>query len=246
MSWIVGHAGCWPFVAEADGVIVGTGVTTVNGPVGWIGTIWVEPAWRGRGLGKALTRATIEAAETAGCRTLILVATAAGQPLYEGFGFRVQTQYRIVEAPGLSVGARDPRVRAFRPTDLPQMAVLDAPATGEDRAHLLSDLSAAATTQCVERADGSVGGFVIRAPWGGGATIAPDIEDALVILHARRLASSPERRVRAGLLEANQTGLRRLLADGWVDAWQAPRMIRGDMPAWQPASIWGQFDHAVG
>lgn len=246
MAWAVGHAACQPFVAEADGVIVGTGVTTMNGPVGWIGTIWVEPAWRGHGLGRALTLATIEAAESAGCRTLVLVATAAGQPLYERLGFHVQTRYRIVETPGLASGVRHPRVRPYRDSDLAGMATLDAAATGEDRMHLLSDFAAPATTQCVERDDGSLGGFVIRAPWGGGATIAPDLDDALAILHARRLASSPERRVRAGLLESNAAGLRRLLADGWVEAWQAPRMIRGEMPPWQPGSIWGQFDHAIG
>lgn len=48
MNWVVGHVACRPFVAEMDGAIVGTGVTTVNGSVGWIGTIWVDPAWRGR------------------------------------------------------------------------------------------------------------------------------------------------------------------------------------------------------
>lgn len=246
MAWVAGHAACRPFVAEADGVIVGTGVTTVNGPVGWIGTIWVEPAWRGRGLGKALTTATIEAAEAAGCRTLVLVATEAGRPLYERFGFRVQTTYRIVEAPGLGEGISDPRVRPYEPPDLSAMAALDADATGEDRAHLLADFAAPDTTRVLERVDGSVGGFVIRAPWGGGATIAPEIDDAVAILHTRRLNSSPDRRVRAGLLEPNAAGLQRLLADGWVDAWQAPRMIRGEMPAWQPTAIWGQFDHAVG
>ncbi len=90
------------FVAEAtSGEIVGTGVATVSGPVGWIGTIWVEPAWRGRGLGRGLTEATIEAAEAAGCRTLVLVATDAGRPLYERLGFTVQTHYRILEASGI-------------------------------------------------------------------------------------------------------------------------------------------------
>jgi hypothetical protein len=96
------------------------------------------------------------------------------------------------------------------------------------------------------RADGSLGGFVVRAPWGGGATIAPDADDALAILHARRLAAGPDKRVRAGLIDSNRVGLERLLAAGWVDAWQAPRMVRGRMPQWQPAAIWGQFDHAIG
>jgi GNAT superfamily N-acetyltransferase len=246
MAWVVGHAACRPFVAEADGVIVGTGVATVNGPVGWIGTIWVEPGWRGRGLGKALTASTIEAAEAAGCQTLVLVATEAGRPLYERLGFRVQTNYRIVEAPGLERGLSPAGVRPYRQSDLPSMEALDAAATGEDRAHLLGDFAAPTTARVAERDDGSIAGFVIRAPWGGGATIAPRIEDAVAILHARRLASSPERRVRAGLLDMNTAGLEWLLADGWTEAWHAPRMIRGAMPAWNPAAIWGQFDHAMG
>jgi GNAT superfamily N-acetyltransferase len=246
MAWVVGHAACRPFVAEADGAIVGTGVTTVNGTVGWIGTIWVEPSWRGKGLGKALTAATIEAAEAAGCRTLVLVATEAGQPLYERFGFRVQTTYRIVEAPGMDDPVPEARVRPYRSGDLAAMIALDRSATGEDRAHLLDDFAGPATTRVVDRRDGSIGGFVIRAPWGGGATVAPDLDDALAILHARRLGSSPDRRVRAGLLETNTAGLARLHSDGWVEAWHAPRMIRGEMPAWQPTAIWGQFDHALG
>ena len=40
---------CHVVVAEADGDIVGTGVATVNGPVAWIGTIWVAPAHRRHG-----------------------------------------------------------------------------------------------------------------------------------------------------------------------------------------------------
>jgi predicted N-acetyltransferase YhbS len=246
MAFVARHPECRPFVAEVDGAIVGSGVTTVNGPVAWIGTIWVDPAWRGQGLGKALTKATIEAADAAGCRTLVLVATDAGRPLYERFGFRVQANYRILEAPGLTGGEGHRRVRPFRDSDLPAMAALDVAATGEARAHLLTAFAAPETTWCFERHDGRLGGYVVRAPWGGGATIAPDQEDALAILHARRLAAGPDKRVRAGLLDSNEAGIERLRAEGWLDAWGAPRMVLGEMPPWQPNAIWGQFDHAVG
>jgi predicted N-acetyltransferase YhbS len=246
MEFVARHPECRPFVAEVDGAIVGSGVATINGPVAWIGTIWVDPAWRGHGLGKALTQATIDAGEAAGCRALVLVATEAGRPLYERFGFEVQTHYRILQAAGLARGEADPRVRRYRPADLSAITALDATATGEDRRHLLQAFAAPETTRCLELADGSLGGYVLRAPWGGGATIAPDPEDALAILNARRLASGPDKRVRAGLLDTNEAGIERLLAAGWTDAWGAPRMIRGEMPAWQPNAIWGQFDHAVG
>jgi len=246
MAFVARHPECRAFVADAGGTIVGSGVTTINGPVAWIGTIWVDPAWRGRGLGTALTQATIEAGEDAGCRALVLVATDAGRPLYERFGFEVQAHYRILEAPGLAIGAAEPRVRSYRPADLPAITALDAAATGENRAHLLAAFAAPETTRCVDRADGRLGGFVLRAPWGGGATIAPDSDDALAILRARQLATGAGKRVRAGLLDSNTVGIGRLEAAGWSFAWGAPRMIRGEMPAWQPDAIWGQFDHAVG
>ena len=247
MAWVATHPECRPFVAEIDGAIVGSGVTTVSGRVAWIGTIWVDPAWRGHGLGTALTQATIGAAEAAGCRTLLLVATDAGRPLYEKIGFEVQTHYRIFEAPGLAgTVPSDPRVRAFRMDDLAEMVALDAAATGEDRAHLLRDFAASGSTRCLIRDDGRLGGFVVRPPWGGGATVAPDPADAMAILAARRASMSLDKRVRAGLLATNEPGIAQLQAAGWTEAWHAPRMIRGVMPPWQPNAIWGQFDHAMG
>jgi GNAT superfamily N-acetyltransferase len=246
MAFVAAHPKCAPFVAEADGAIVGTGIATINGSVGWIGTIWVDQAWRRRGLGRALTIATMDAAEAAGCRTLILVATTLGLPLYEGLGFEIQTWYRIVETPGLDGGPVESPVRPFRPSDLPSMGALDAAATGEDRGHLLAAFATSATTLCLDRPDGALGGFVVRAPWGGGATIAPDADDALAILQARRLAAGPDKRVRAGLLADNEAGLDLLASAGWTDSWHAPRLVRGPMPDWTPSAIWGQFDHATG
>ena len=53
------------------------------------------------------------------------------------------------------------------------MTALDGAATGEDRAHLLRAFATPDTARVLDHADGSLGGFVVRAPWGGGATIAP-------------------------------------------------------------------------
>jgi predicted N-acetyltransferase YhbS len=246
LDFVTRHARARPFVAEADGKIVGTGVVSLNGSVAWIGTIWVEPAWRRRGVGMALTQATIEAAEDAGCRTLLLVATEAGRRLYERIGFEVQTWYRILEAPGLDHEDVDPRIRPYQPSDLEGMGGLAAAATGEDRTHLIAAFASPETAQCLVRDDGSLGGFIVRAPWGGGSTIAPGLSDAEAILHGRRVGRGPDQRVRAGLLIENEAGLERLLSTGWSEAWSAPRLIRGEPLRWQPEAIWGQFNHALG
>ena len=108
LEFVTAHPETRPFVADAGGRVVGTSVLSINGTVGWIGTVWVDPAWRRRGIGLDLTRATIDEAEAAGCRTLVLVATEAGRPLYERLGFEVQTWYRILQIDGLDGAAADP------------------------------------------------------------------------------------------------------------------------------------------
>jgi predicted N-acetyltransferase YhbS len=245
LTFAAADPGSMAFIAELDGTVIGTGIATLHGSVAWIGTIWVHPGSRRTGLGMALTQATMDAADAAGCLTYVLVATDAGRRLYEKIGFEVETTYRILEAPGLA-GVPDPRIRAFRDLDLAAMAALDARATGEDRRRVLTAFAGPDTSRCLEHPDGSLGGFIVRAPWGGGATIAPDIEDAMAILRARRIATGPDRHVRAGLLAENEAGLDRLASDGWTEAWQAPRMIRGDALEWDPTAIWGQFNHAMG
>ncbi|MBY0398115.1 MAG: GNAT family N-acetyltransferase, partial [Thermoleophilia bacterium] len=252
---------CRPIVAALSGRVVGTGVGTVNGAVGWVGTILVDPTHRGAGLGRALTQAVIDGLEAAGCRTLILVATVQGLPLYERMGFELQTRYRILEAPGLDPGepaARDPAadghaagepagdgVRPFRAADLDAILALDRVATGEDRGHAIRRFATPESTRVIE-VDGELGGFVVRAPWGGGATIAPDPAAAMRILQARRRAHGPGGRVRVGLVEENAAGLALLEAAGLVPIWSAPRLIRGETLAWRPNWIWGQFNHAIG
>ena len=241
------HPESHPVVAVVDGEIVGTGVGTANGGVGWVGTIWVAPDRRGAGLGRALTQAVIDRLESAGCKSLLLVATVEGRRLYEKMGFELQTTYRILEAPGLAVEAPGANaVRPFGDGDIDAMAALDAAATGEDRVHLLRRFANSGSTKVAVDTTGAVRGFVVRAPWGGGATIAVDDGTAMAILTARRLASGPAGRVRVGLVAENEEGLRALKRAGLHPIWTAPRMIQGYPITWRPEWIWGQFNHALG
>lgn len=246
-AFAVGHRACDPIVAEVDGEIVGTGVGTASGHVGWVGTIFVSPGHRTRGLGRALTAEAIARLETRGCRTLVLVATEQGRPIYERLGFEVQSRYHTLEIGGLPTDTRaDPTVQTIARSDLPDLIALDRRATGEDRAHLLETFVGEDAGWVVRDPHGRVRAFLLRAPWGGGATIAPDPADALWLLDRRRAVGGPDHRVRAGLLAENEAGLDLLAERGWTEAWSAVRMIRGDSLAWRPEAIWGQFNHALG
>ena len=250
-SWFefaVAHPACEAVVAEADGQVVGTGVATISGAAAWVGTIWVARPWRRHGLGRRLTEATMDLATAGGATTLVLVATHEGRPLYERLGFTVRTRYHTLQAPGRGAATVARPVRAFRPDDLAAMIALDRAATGEDRAHLLTAFAAPATTRVATEPDddGLVRGFLIRPPWGGGATIAPDADAAIELLEDRRDGYPADRSVRCGVLARNRAGRARLAELGWTTAWTAPRLEYGPALDWEPTAIWGQFNHAMG
>ena len=249
LRFAAGQPGCVPLVADDDGAIVGTGVGTANGRVGWIGTIFIAPERRGQGLGRALTQAIIDRLESRGCATLVLVATTEGRRLYERMGFEVQTRYRILEADGLAGAAPGETVspvRPFQPRDLEALIALDREATGEDRGNAISSLATAESAQVLHQPGAGIDGFVIRAPWGGGATVARSPDAALELVAARRATAGTAGRVRVGLLLDNGLGLKRLREAGFRAQWSAPRMIRGAPMTWRPDWIWGQFNHAMG
>ena len=245
-----------------------TGVASAHGRVGWVGTIFVAEPERGRGLGGAITAAVIESLDRAGCATLALVATDLGRPVYERLGFETRTFYQTYELEGRSPagppgkaevrpeesGTDDPAwpggIRPFGPADVAEAAALDAVATGEDRRTVLAAMTAVDGGLSLRLADGSMAGFVLRAPWGGGATVARSADAAIHLLDARRLRAGPDHVVRAGLPLENDAGRAALEAAGWRATWPARRMEHGPRLEWRlewrPGWLWGQFGMAIG
>jgi GNAT superfamily N-acetyltransferase len=89
-------AGLAIFVAEADGVVVSAG--WVRFPSGTeFATLWggaTLPAWRGRGIYRALVRRRAQLAAERGRRYLEVDASADSRPILERLGFRAVTHTR--------------------------------------------------------------------------------------------------------------------------------------------------------
>jgi GNAT superfamily N-acetyltransferase len=243
--WAVDHPTAHPLVADEDGRVVGTGVATANGGVGWVGAIFVDVERRRGGLGTALSAAVIDALERAGCTTQLLIATDEGRPIYERLGFTYQAGYVRLVAPERAPPGVDGLVRPYEPTDFAQIAALDAAATGEDRSALLRTFADPATSRVVSDSDGSVAGFLVRSPWGGRALIARTPDAGVALLDWRR-ATTEGRQVQIALLEPNSEGRARLAEAGWAEQPGAPRFIRGEPVEWRPEWIYGQFGGALG
>jgi predicted N-acetyltransferase YhbS len=64
---------------------------------------FVHPAWARRGIGRSIMAACERAIAEAGFRTVDIVATLAGEPLYAAFGYEVVERYDIAMAKDLSL-----------------------------------------------------------------------------------------------------------------------------------------------
>ncbi|HET7031324.1 MAG TPA: GNAT family N-acetyltransferase [Candidatus Limnocylindrales bacterium] len=248
LAWAIDQPTIRSFVAvEHDGAIVGTGVASAHGPVGWVGVIFVTPERRGSGLGSRITRTVVDELERRGCRSQVLIASPAGRPIYERLGFaEVERQVRF-SADGLDdPGAPDPSIRSVAPTDVEDVLALDRAATGEDRSPVLRSLLASEETWVIRDAGDRASGYFLRPPWRGGAVIAADPADALRLLDLRRRVTPPGGHAGAGVLASNEAGRTALRAAGWIEELGSVRMVRGERPAWQPSWIYGQLNGALG
>jgi GNAT superfamily N-acetyltransferase len=263
LEWALANPTIEPLVGELGGQIVATGLGITNGgpkgPIGWVGMIFVDPTLRRRGFGQAITEEVCRRLEAGGCRTLALIASNLGQPVYAQMGFRIDAWYQIWEAPTVdgmpATGVELPapagkRLRPMMAHDVDRVGLLDRRATGEDRRGLLASLTG--RSWLLEDRDGELLGFLVRQRADGGTTIAADPDDAALLLDLlRKLAHGHGPVARAALVRPPDgevsPAARELLANhGWAPAFETPRMLRGDPHDWDPSLIWGILGFSFG
>lgn len=249
LQTILANPTCHQLVGVRDGVVVATGLATVNGPVGWVGSIFVDRSLRSQGLGRAMTEAVCDRLDAAGCTAQALIASEYGRPLYEKMGFRIDAWYQILEAAPIDA-APAPRpgttLRQMRPDDIDRVGRLDFRATGEDRRELLGPL--AGSGWLLEAGDELLG-FLIQILPESAALIAPDPADAACLLNLlRHLGRGRTKTVRAVAVavDAEEQAQRWFDSLGWSPTFATPRMLRGAPVAWDPGLIWSLLSFGFG
>ena len=238
---------CRQLVGFHEGRLAATGMATFDGPVGWVGTIFVDPAMRSRGFGREITDAVCALIDGAGCTTQALIASEYGRPIYERMGFRIDAWYQILEALPLPAAPTPPRgttLRQMRPDDIDRVGELDRQATGEDRRGLLAPLSA---DGWLLEVDDELLGFMIAIEPKCAAVVAPDPQDAACLLDLmRHLGRGGVKTVRAALATEDEDGQLFLEQRGWARTFEAPRMLRGPSIEREPALVWSLLGFAFG
>jgi GNAT superfamily N-acetyltransferase len=166
--------GC--FLAESDGVPVGTVTTCRFGSVAWIAMMLVDEAHRRRGIGRALMTRALEELDSRGVRSVRLDATPRGRPMYESLGFVEEAtlnRFRGILPPADGTPGL-PEVRPIE--ELDGVIALDREVTVTDRGRLLRRLAAEhrGSLRVIETRDG-IEGFLMARPGSTARQIGPCI-----------------------------------------------------------------------
>lgn len=128
--------GC--FAAVKDDRLVGTTTTTTYGnDLAWIGMVLVDPNERRQGIATRLMKVAMDYLDGK-VATVKLDATALGQPVYEKFGFQVESVVERWSGTANARSAETPKVpdqAAIR-----ELLALDRMAFNGDRSHLIEKL----------------------------------------------------------------------------------------------------------
>jgi len=230
-------------VLENDKV-VGTTLTTHFGSCATINMVIVAETMRGRGLGRRLMEAGLDAARGVPCR---LVATQEGLPLYEKVGFRQVGD--ILQCQGFCSAVEAPvDVEWMQSGDVAEIAALDEAAFGADRSKLISYLKDIGRLAVIRR-DGYIAGFAVMRAFGRGEVIgpvvAPNAKDARKLIQFQ-MAARRDRFLRIDTPKSS--GLSQWLAErGLVHVGDATAMQRGGEANPAPRfKTFGLANHAFG
>lgn len=232
-----------PYVAEADGQVIGTGAAIRNlGETGWLAVITVDPDHQGRGTGRALVEWGEEVLRAQGARSVVLLASERGRPMYAKMGYATGPTYRSYEGMGLAGPVDSTELRPLAPQDWPEICRLDRTATGEDRTHLLQAMA----DGYVIGSPGALRGFYLPAPWSGGPAVAADPDAGRLLIDRARAEWGPHPLI-LRVPEVNRAAIAYLEAGGFTRRSQVTYMVKGPWPEpYRPELLWGMFSFGLG
>jgi GNAT superfamily N-acetyltransferase len=239
--------GC--FVAESEGVPVGTVTTCIFGSVAWIAMVLVDVAVRGRGIGRGLLNEALAFLDRRGIASVRLDATPLGRPLYQSLGF--VEEYTLIRHEGvLSIdntaakSSADIIVRTMPAAQLERVLQLDRQITSTDRQTLLRRLFAESPEEwhIAERGE-EVLGYAAARPGSRAWQIGP----CMATIEAGPLLSAYAWRRHAGhyvfvdIPEDNRAAIAAVQAAGLAPQRPLYRMGRGPRVPERIEHLWASF-----
>jgi GNAT superfamily N-acetyltransferase len=170
---------CFPIKITSDNKLVGIGTTIIHKDVAWLAHIIVHKEYRKQGIGKLVTETLVNRLKSTDCKTIYLLATDLGAPVYEKVGFETETEYLFFKDITIKEKWEVPAaIQHYEEKFREQIAVLDKATSGEDRLfHLEEHLQKGFV--CGD--NGTLKGFYLPS-FGDGLIVAGDSSAGLALL----------------------------------------------------------------
>jgi GNAT superfamily N-acetyltransferase len=234
-KFYTGHDFCYPIKCVAHNKIVGVGSAIIHDQTGWLAHIIVDKDYRNQGIGTTITEALMDQLSPF-ARTMHLLATPLGEPVYHKLGFQKDTAYVFLRD-GMTELVDDDTIQTFQSKYKDPLLRLDKIVSGENRARLL-ELHLEGAKIIVE--SGEVVGVFI-----------PQLGEGLIIALTERagetlLALKHSDIAYASFPMENEVAAKFLLNHGFVEFRKAIRMYYGEKINWRPDKLFGRIGGNLG
>ena len=217
---------------DGDRVVSSAAIIAYEDRLATVGMVIVHESCRGRGYGRDLMQACLAAVP--GDTTIMLIATADGEPLYKSLGFATVERIHKFLRPGGKLAAPPlPPTATYQivpmsEADFASVALLDQKALGSRREHFLQARMRQAATCLVAKTESgtTVGyGFAIQGPVNliAGPIVAQDADMAIQLLG--KLTENHPGQVRIDVPDGQPAFLAFLEQNGFQKASHPPVMV---------------------
>jgi len=173
---------CEPIKITTEDKIVGVGTTFKHRDTVWLAHIIVHPEFRRRGIGKMITNALVKSVDRRKYKTIYLIATELGYPVYLKSGFEPEGEYVHFEfEPGSKKPDASTLIIPYDEKYKTEIFELDKVITGEFREVILNG---SIQNSFMLLKNGKVSG-VYFPPLGDGLIIADDPDSGIELMKFR-------------------------------------------------------------
>jgi GNAT superfamily N-acetyltransferase len=228
---------CSPVKVMEGRMMAGIGTTIYHNNIAWLAHIVVHPDFRKHGIGKFLTQSMVDSIDSSAYKTISLLATPLGEPVYSKIGFQIQAEYVFLKNETDKIKfIASPRIIPLKEKHLQDVYALDNKASGEDRSSRLQEYF----TDAYIYADDEIRGFYLPS-FGEGLIVAKDDAAGIELMKFRL------NKINMAVLPAlNISAMNFLKENNFKEYRFAKRMWLGEKIEWLPEMIYNRISGQIG
>ncbi|MEO6719914.1 MAG: GNAT family N-acetyltransferase [Ferruginibacter sp.] len=229
---------CSPIKVTINDRIAGIGTAIRHLDTVWLAHIIVHPDFRSKGIGKTITQTLVDSIDRRQFKTIYLIATDLGFPVYQKVGFKEEADYaHLTRKNGTFPVPVLPSIVTYKKKYQKEIIELDKRISGEDRRERLRDQ--------LETSMLYISGNKVEGAYfpqlGNGLIIAENPAAGIELMKLRI-----EERDFAILPAENKPGINFLLENNFNQVRISKRMFLGKRRKWHPAFIYNRISGQFG